>query len=400
MNIGIAGPVALDIILDQKFSHNNLPGTFSFPPLSHYICACQEAGHTVHVFTLGDVTSTCVFRNSDLTVTVSPMRKHGRMRDFCRSERICLAEVMAASSCDIIHANWTYEFALAAQASGKPYLVTAHDAPFAILPYMRPLGYWTAHAFMSLPVLWRCRELAVISPYLEKYFKQFHIFRNPIHVVPEYVPNNGFEYFRNRSIPTAPTFVSTANGWGARKNISGLIVAFHVVRNQLPGSRLILFGSGHGIGEIGQLWAIEHGLSDGVEFAGTTPNSELLRRMAGEGDILVHPAREESFCVAIADAMAMGLPVIAGEKSGAVPWLLDHGKCGVLVDVNSPTAIAEAMIELAGNPEKCERLRAAARKRAEDTFRLDVVREQYIKLYKKIVGRGGGKTKRQKAGHR
>jgi glycosyltransferase involved in cell wall biosynthesis len=111
--------------------------------------------------------------------------------------------------------------------------------------------------------------------------------------------------------------------------------------------------------------------------------------MADESDILVHPSREESFCVAIADAMAMGLPVIAGEKSGAVPWLLDHGKCGVLVDVNNPKAIAAAMVELAGNSEKCDRLRSAARKRAEGTFRIDVVRDQYLELYKKIIDRDG-----------
>lgn len=387
MHIGIAGPVSLDI-LGRWLNRDDMPDTFSFPPLSHYACACLSAGHEVHIFTLGDVTATWTAAEGLLTVTVAPMRQRGRMRDFFSKERRALTLAMSASNCEIIHANWTYEFALAAQASGKPYVITARDAPFAILRYMRPLPYWIGHAIMSIPAIHRAPELVAAGPYLERYFRRFHLYRKPIYLISSFVSESSFAFYQDTPIPKSQVvFVSVNSGWGARKNVSSLLRAFQCVRASLPEAKLVLFGSGYGESELGAHWAMDNGLSNGVEFAGATPNRTLLGRLNAEASVLVHPSREESFGVAVADAMAMGIPVIAGERSGSIPWLLDFGKCGVLVDVNKPQAIANAMVELAGNPDECTRLRNAARQRAMNTFRLDAVRDQYIGLYKKIIAR-------------
>jgi YD repeat-containing protein len=52
-------------------------------------------------------------------------------------------------------------------------------------------------------------------------------------------------------------------------------------------------------------------------------------------DILVHPSREESFGMTIAEAQLAGVVVIGGAHSGAVPWTLDYNRAGRLVDVRS-----------------------------------------------------------------
>lgn len=383
MRIGVTGPACLNSF-GERYLLPDAPATHSFAPLTHYITELLGRGHIIHLFTTGDTRNEWVIQRGQLTVTVVPRRKSGTMGNFLSNERAALTAAMMNSQCDVIHANWTYEYALAAQAVHKPCLVTAHDAPFALLPYMRPFRYWFFHSLMTLPVLSRSNQLVVISPYLKSYYQRYHFYYKPIHVIPEYVPTRSFDYYRDKEC-LAPTFSAALNGWGKRKNAVTLIRAFSYVRRDIPDARLILFGNGHGKCEQADIWAKQHGLEDGVEFAGNTHNSLLLTRWRDEVDILVHPAREESFCVAIADAMAMGIPVIAGKNCGAVPWLLGEGECGMLTDAEDARAIAQAMIHLARHPAARDCFRYKARVRAESTFRLDAVADQYLKLYRQLL---------------
>ena len=83
------------------------------------------------------------------------------------------------------------------------------------------------------------------------------------------------------------------------------------------------------------------GLHGKISFLGATAHGAVLDLMC-RSDVLLHPAVEESFGVVIAEAMAIGLPVIAGKQSGAVPWVVED--IGHLVDVSSPGAMAEALL--------------------------------------------------------
>lgn len=343
----------------------------------------------MEALTTGFVSEERLFTADKLSVRVVPMRRSGAGRDFYRQERLALADAIAASDAEIVHANWTYEYALAAQAAGKPCIITAHDAPFGILRYMRPLHFWFAHALMSLPVLFRSSELCVISPYLEEYFRRVHFYRRSIHVIPEFLPSTASTLFREKSLDdSAPVFSSVNVGWGPRKNVDTLLRAFGLLRQSIPGARLLLFGPGYGPGESAENYARGHGLLRGVQFRGATPNPVLLTQLADETDFLVHPSREESFCVSLADAMAMGIPVVGGSDSGAVPWLLGQGTCGLLTDINDDNEVASAMVRLVQDAGLARTLRENARQRMETHFRLEQVAAQYLALYERKLEEG------------
>lgn len=59
---------------------------------------------------------------------------------------------------------------------------------------------------------------------------------------------------------------------------------------------------------------------------------------------------------------ACGVPVIGG-RSGGVPDAIAHGETGLLVDGNSPQAVAEAVIHLLTKPEVAQRMGRAGRHR-------------------------------------
>ena len=83
--------------------------------------------------------------------------------------------------------------------------------------------------------------------------------------------------------------------------------------------------------------------------------------------------------------MSLGIPVIGGIKSGGMPFTLDHGKAGILVDIRSPECVADAMIRLVKEPELCSNLAMAARKYAQRNFHMNRTINSYLELYCGII---------------
>lgn len=71
------------------------------------------------------------------------------------------------------------------------------------------------------------------------------------------------------------------------------------------------------------------------------PNSTLLRELYARADLFVMPTRADFFGIATVEAMACGLPVIAGDV-GAAREIVDHGETGWIVEPTG-AALAEAL---------------------------------------------------------
>lgn len=85
--------------------------------------------------------------------------------------------------------------------------------------------------------------------------------------------------------------------------------------------------------------------------------------------------------MSVCEAMHAALPVIGGQRSGAIPWTLGDGQCGLLVDVRSPRAIAAGIRRLFADPRLAAELGQAARSRAVTTFGTDAVVHGYLDGY-------------------
>ncbi|VGO12151.1 N-acetyl-alpha-D-glucosaminyl L-malate synthase [Pontiella desulfatans] len=386
MKVGVAGPVAIDPLVGF-FRGQVLPNVYSFPLLSNYVLKLIELGHAVTVFCGSDeIESTQWIQGDGILLCITP-RRHKRMAlDFYRTERRFIAEAMRESDCDLIHAHWTYEFAAAAMQSQKPTLITAHDAPLNILPYYlgdRGSLHWIMRIMLGIKVMHCANYLTAVSPYVAQHIERFFRPRKKIMVVPNGVDPSIARCARKEDM-APPVICSVMTGWGKLKNAQPALKAFALVRQQFPTAKYRIFGTGYEVGGAACTWATTQGLSEGVEFCGKVLFAALMEEIAGSS-VFLHPALEESFGMSIAEAMALGVPVVAGERCGAVPYVLNDGQAGLLVDVQSPDAIARALLQLLNDGAKRGELSKAGREFVLSNFTLDKMAEGYLEAYQKIL---------------
>lgn len=407
MRIGIAGPLGtpdIEHLLDGDTSHlpREMKGASLLVTL---IEALIRRGHEVSAFTTDPALiprrhNRVIARGHCFTVHYVPRRRHslrpdrgkrGRMLDLFALERQELRDAIIEENPDIVHAHWTYEFAAAALDTGLPCLLTCHDSPWAILNMQRDL-YRVGRLLMARSVLRRAQHATVVSPYLIGALRGMT--KAPLSVVPNPLPDTLFQAGHSRSAPDfqhrTPRVAMLLNGWSPRKNPEPGMLAIMRIRTVYPGTKMHLYGPDFGPGERAWLWAVKHRLEEAFVFHGWIPHAQTMRELAGM-DILLHPALEESFGMTIAEAMAIGLPVVAGENSGAVSWVLgaENGG-GALVDIRSPEKIAEAILTILGNPGLYERYSTQGYARANAFFSSSSVAHAYLEHYKRVLSDAGG----------
>lgn len=169
----------------------------------------------------------------------------------------------------------------------------------------------------------------------------------------------------------------------AKKGVDLLLKAF--AQAALPGWTLRVVGDGP---ERATLEAMANalGISMQVRFDGARPHAESLAAIRRAG-IFVLSCRtatngdKDGIPVVLMEAMAAARAVIAGDLP-AIRELVSHGEHGLLVPADDPTALARALVELAGDPARVLAMGLAGREhvRAEfsDAVNLDRLESAFL----------------------
>jgi glycosyltransferase involved in cell wall biosynthesis len=340
-----------------------------------------KGGHRVAVITLSpDISDRKVLNGPRLTYYVYPMRTNRRTRDLYKLERDGLSDGIRLANPDILHAHWTYEFAMACLDAGVPTLVTSHDNAFKVLWYAKSLAM-LGRLYLQMMVIRKARFLTAVSPYLI----QCHRFltKKDIELIPNAVEIHQASILCNpKSGP--PRIATVLNGWDTWKNPKGAIKAFNLLRRKRPGAQLFMYGIDFEQGGIASQWAASRGLTRNIHFCGFLPREDLHKKLKNMS-ILLHPALEEACPMGILESMALGLPVVAGNKSGGVPWVLDKGQAGFLTDVTKPQEVADTLLMCLENAGDRERKRTNAYRRVISLFSPETVAAKYESMYEKVL---------------
>ena len=156
-----------------------------------------------------------------------------------------------------------------------------------------------------------------------------------------------------------------------------LIDAFAQANQRIPNSKLVIIGDGPLARNLQEKAKSLNALED-IVFTGYRRDVlELLMAF----DVFVLPSLAEGLSIALLEAMARGLPVIAS-KVGGIPEVCGKNACSILVSPKNVSALASAMVKIASLDEKERKnLGVNARKRIKDEFSVDLMVGKLTEIY-------------------
>lgn len=380
MTIGIAGPMALSMLNFDWEGREKPPSDTYSPMISELINVLLRLGHKVVAYTTSSsIEKEMVYEGENLTICIAKKHKKASfsLLTFYYFERKALARFMKKYPVDIINAQWSYEYGWSALDSGIPTIITLHDIARIVYQYFRDrfrYGRWIINDI----VLWKSKYLIANSDYT---FDNLTKKQQKKSVVISNYYNPVLEKSFQTHLDKQPYIISVCT-FDQRKNIPNGLQAFQILRKKFPHYQYYLLGTG--MKTYGQPYAIAHGLADGVQFFENTPFEEIIP-LIRNASVLLHPSLEESFGLAVLEAMIVGTPVVGGDKSGNIPYLLKHRERGMLCDVNNPQEMADCVMELLGNKSLSDQIISNAHQFGKENFSMNVIIPKLIKYYKEVL---------------
>jgi phosphatidylinositol alpha-mannosyltransferase len=210
-----------------------------------------------------------------------------------------------------------------------------------LLTRSRSVNIATFHAKLPDTVMSKTIE-RVVTPYTKSVMKYLEILTAVSDAAAAYVRGltdqavvivpNGIDLKKypaitreERAVKTTILYVGRLE---KRKGLKYLLKAFALLQARLPEARLIIAGDGPDRSKLEQ--QVEQLGLHHVTFAGLVTEEEKLRLM-GEADIFCSPALYgESFGIVLLEAMAAGLPLVAGDNPGYSDVLQQRGKLSLI----------------------------------------------------------------------
>jgi glycosyltransferase involved in cell wall biosynthesis len=164
------------------------------------------------------------------------------------------------------------------------------------------------------------------------------------------------------------------------KGLDTLIDAWPSVRVSYPEARLVLIGEGPQRAALearAKALGLTLGPGQAVELPGASPDAITALR---EADLFVLPSREEGMSIALLEAMALGIPLVASSIPGNRRLVSDfeHGR---LAPPDDPEALARAIVEQWNDFDRAVHMGRAARRRVEREFSIQAMARRHLELF-------------------
>jgi glycosyltransferase involved in cell wall biosynthesis len=180
-----------------------------------------------------------------------------------------------------------------------------------------------------------------------------------------------------KDAPAGRRFLTVAN-LNANKRVDLLLHAFAMVIDADASARLCIVGDGPLRTELERIVECL-GLTHAVRFAGAGSPLEVRAAM-WDSTCFVSSSRYETFGIAIAEALATGLPVVV-TRSGGAEEVVAAGS-GLVVPTDDVAALASGMLSV---PMPTRRDAIARRQTVVTRYSPPVVAEAYVRLYRRAI---------------
>ncbi len=343
----------------------------------------------------------CAYRPSDVEVRVLSVQQQAPefYAAYDRAaaypiERVAASEFKGATSLRVLRRLWH------TIRSWRPDVILCGVAyPSVIVTWLitrlthtRYVSY--AHSEDFLPIkglrrrvlvraLRQARAVITVSRFTQQALIELGVEAPRIKVIPPGIEVGRFVHQLGAAAPSTWTLL-TVGRLVLRKGQDTVIRALPQVIQAVPNVRYIIAGDGPDAVALRDL-AAGLGVADRVVFAGALTD-EALRDLYQTCDVFVLPTRPdasevEGFGIVFLEAGAARKPVIAGRAGGTSDAVLDD-VTGLLIDPTDVNALATAIIDLAHNKAKAQRLGAAGHDRVGAEFSIELFAERVTRVLK------------------
>jgi glycosyltransferase involved in cell wall biosynthesis len=186
-----------------------------------------------------------------------------------------------------------------------------------------------------------------------------------------------------RELGIAPDDVvfGTIANYRREKAYEVLLEAARLALSSSPSLRFVAVGQGPLEDEMRALHR-SLGLGERVQLLGYRDDAV---RVMSAFDVFTLSSRHEGQPVALMEAFALGLPVVA-TAAGGLPHMVRDGVEGVLVPIDDPAALADAYVAVASDPERRRSMAEAAAARARD-FDISAAARRLEEIYVEVAER-------------
>jgi phosphatidylinositol alpha-1,6-mannosyltransferase len=181
-------------------------------------------------------------------------------------------------------------------------------------------------------------------------------------------------------------------GLKPRKNLPLLLDVWAPLAASHPNARLLVAGGGPLLGALRER-AAAMGLAGSVRFTGYVPEADKPAHY-NLADVFLFPSAMEGFGLAVVEAMASGLPVVASNR-GSIPELVVDGEGGFVCDAAAAAPFVERVQRLISDRPLREKLGAANVERAAREFRWETCVRRTRALYEDAVAAWRGERGRR-----
>ena len=296
-----------------------------------------------------------------------------RRLDFAAIRR--LAEFLRARDIRLLHAHdFKANFYALAARRYQPMLMVA-----TLHLWNRSSAVTSAYEIFDALQVRFFDQVIAVSPEIAEQARRWRIPAEKVRVILNGVDMARFkacsQCFRNERI-----VIGSVGRLTRQKGYHDFLRAAAKVSQACPRARFLLVGDGPQRGAL-EAEAEQLGISHLVTFAG---QRDPVEASYAEMDLFVSSSLSEGLPVAVLEAMASSLPVVA-TAVGASGEVIENEKSGLLVPPANVDALASALLRLVNTPDEAMTLAAAGRERVARHFSAEKMTRETESVYGELL---------------
>jgi glycosyltransferase involved in cell wall biosynthesis/uncharacterized protein YbaR (Trm112 family)/SAM-dependent methyltransferase len=295
---------------------------------------------------------------------------------------------------DVVHIHSLYRFhtiaaATIARRRGVPYVIQPHGSldPWHRAQRRRLKDVY--HFMVEDQIIRRAAAVLCTSSLEERSIRDLG-YRVPTWVVPVAIdaaelraPAAVDHLLLRAAVDPAARIVTFLGRISEKKGVELLVASFVRTASEFPAAHLIVAGpDDEGIAMRLSAVVAAAGLADRVSFIGTVGGPEK-RALLQRSDVFVLPSADESFGIAVAEAMAVGCPVVVSPHV-AIADLIQSAGAGLVANRDA-AEISRAIGAVLGDRTAAMAMGVAGKRLVDDEFTTDGIAIRLESLYRSVI---------------